>query len=87
MKNQAMITSTSVIPHQEPAHFPWATQKYKLSPREVDVVNLLVLGKSDKIIHRNIGISIHTVREHLRHIRKKMGVCSRLEIVSILLCR
>jgi DNA-binding CsgD family transcriptional regulator len=67
--------------------FSLLANQYKLSPREVDVAKLLVLGKSDKIIKRDLGISIHTVREHLRHIREKMGVCSRLEIVSLLLHR
>jgi len=65
--------------------FSLLTEKYKLTHREVDVAKLLVLGKSDKMIQRDMGISIHTVREHLRHIRGKMGVCSRLEIVSLLI--
>ena len=65
--------------------FSLLTEQYKLTHREVDVAKLLVLGKSDKMIKRDMGISIYTVREHLRHIRAKMGVCSRLEIVSLLI--
>jgi DNA-binding CsgD family transcriptional regulator len=60
-------------------------KRYKLTPREVEVAELLILGKADKSISRDIGISIFTVREHMRHIRRKMGVFSRLEVVSLLL--
>jgi len=82
---QSMLIIERMIPDE--LSFLSRTQRYNLSPREVDVARLLVLGKSDKVIKREIGVSIYTVREHLRHIRQKMGVSSRLEIVSVLLSK
>ncbi|MDX9852022.1 MAG: DUF805 domain-containing protein [Anaerolineaceae bacterium] len=52
-----------------------------LSKREKDVVNLLLEGKSNKLIALELGITDRTVEFHLRNIYVKYGVNSRLELV------
>jgi DNA-binding CsgD family transcriptional regulator len=59
-------------------------RKFKLTARESQVVRLLAKGKSDKLISYSLGLSIETVRGHMKHVRSKMGVTSRLEVVSLL---
>jgi two-component system nitrate/nitrite response regulator NarL len=60
------------------------TRKFKLTTRESQVVRLLAKGKSDKLIGHSLGLSIETVRGHMKHVRSKLGVTSRLEVVSLL---
>lgn len=52
----------------------------KLSPREQDTARLVVLGLADKDIARQLQISSTTVRTHLDHAFRKLGVTSRVAL-------
>jgi DNA-binding CsgD family transcriptional regulator len=52
-----------------------------LSPREVEVLHWLGLGKSNDEIATILGISFHTVKNHLDHIFHKLGVHNRHEAI------
>jgi ATP/maltotriose-dependent transcriptional regulator MalT len=54
----------------------------KLSAREDAVFALLCQGLSNKDIGRALFISDVTVKVHLRHIYRKLGVRTRLEAVA-----
>ncbi len=58
-----------------------------LSPRESEVVELLVAGASTAEIAAELSISEATVRKHIEHVREKFGVRSRVELVARLLGR
>lgn len=51
----------------------------KLTPREKDVLALLAKGRAYKQIAGDLGISINTMRVHLRNIYEKLHVHSRTE--------
>lgn len=53
-----------------------------LTPRESEVLTLLVRGRSNREIAKNLVISESTARNHVRHILNKLDVHSRLEAVS-----
>lgn len=53
----------------------------ELSNREREVVDLLRLGKSNKLIAQALGISERTVEFHLNNIYARFGVNSRLELI------
>jgi DNA-binding NarL/FixJ family response regulator len=53
----------------------------KLTSREEEILGLLAKGSFDKEIADGLGISINTVRAHLRHIYEKLHVQSRTEAV------
>jgi DNA-binding CsgD family transcriptional regulator len=57
------------------------TQIKQLSRRELEVVNLLLLGKSNKLIALALGISDRTVEFHLKNVYAKFQVSSRMELV------
>jgi DNA-binding NarL/FixJ family response regulator len=44
-----------------------------LSAREREVARLVAEGMADKEIARDLTLSIHTVREHLARIGRKLG--------------
>lgn len=49
----------------------------RLSPRELDVLRLIVEGKTDREIAADLFISPHTVMRHVSHILNKLGLESR----------
>jgi len=53
----------------------------KLSRRELEVVHLLLQGKSNKLIALALGISDRTVEFHLKNVYAKFEVSSRMELV------
>jgi DNA-binding CsgD family transcriptional regulator len=61
---------------------PFSMSAYGLSPREEELVNLIVRGLSTTRISRTLFISEHTVQNHLRSVFEKVGVSSRGELVK-----
>lgn len=57
------------------------TQPQILSSREKEVVDLLLKGKSNKLIGSALGISTRTVEFHLKNIYTKFQVGSRTELI------
>jgi DNA-binding NarL/FixJ family response regulator len=61
------------------------TNKYDLSPREVELLQLLVKGYSYKMIASSLFISLATVQSHIRNIYSKLHVnCGREAVVIAL---
>jgi DNA-binding CsgD family transcriptional regulator len=54
-----------------------------LSPRECDVLGLILRGKSNAQIEKELYISIHTVKNHITSIHGKLGVRSRWQLISL----
>lgn len=59
-----------------------ASELQRLSPREKEILELLSRGAAYKEIGDQLGLSIHTVRMHIRGIYGKLQVHSRGEAVS-----
>ena len=51
-----------------------------LTPREVEVLRLVVRGQTNQQISRTLSISVSTVKRHIRHISAKLGVSDRVQI-------
>ncbi|MGI9294438.1 MAG: response regulator transcription factor, partial [Pseudomonadales bacterium] len=58
---------------------------YQLTDRELDVVELIVSGASNKLIARQLALSLATVKTHIQHIFQKVGVSSRTELSALVL--
>lgn len=56
--------------------------EYKLSEREIEVLNKLAEGNNYREIADALFISVDTVRHHIRNIYKKLHVHSRSEAVA-----
>ena len=54
-----------------------------LTPRQTEVLGLLEQGRSTDDIAAELQLSIETVRNHIRHILRALGVHSRLQAVAI----
>lgn len=53
-----------------------------LTRREIDVVRLLAKGNTNRQIAELLGISIRTVESHRANLMGKLGLSSRVELVS-----
>jgi DNA-binding NarL/FixJ family response regulator len=53
-----------------------------LSPREIDVIALIVAGRSNEDIAAALYLSINTVKSVIRSIYRKVGVASRSQAVA-----
>ena len=49
--------------------------------RELQVIQLLLEGKSTKLIASQLGVCTRSVEHHLTHIYEKVGVASRAEVI------
>ena len=50
-----------------------------LSPREIEVLELVVRGQTNQQIARTLSISVSTVKRHVRHISAKLEVSDRVQ--------
>ncbi len=57
--------------------------KERLSTRELEILNRIVAGNSDKEIADKLCISEHTVRSHIKSLYKKLGVRSKSQAVAM----
>jgi DNA-binding NarL/FixJ family response regulator len=57
-------------------------QRFGLTAREVEIVNLIAKGQPHKIISDNLNISIRTVDKHVSNIFDKVGVSNKVELIN-----
>ena len=76
VSNLAQYLRTMVAPSE---NFP-QRNRYRLTPRELEIVAAVVAGFANKEIAQHFKISEDTVKHHLSNIFDKVGVSSRLEL-------
>jgi len=59
-----------------------AAERENLSERELEVLNLVAKGKSNKEIAGQLHVSVATIKSHLLHIYAKLGVDDRTQAVT-----
>ncbi len=58
------------------------TKRYKLSPREIEIIQLIKKGKTTKEIAGDIFLSAFTVETHRKNIFKKLNITSVGQLIS-----
>jgi two-component system nitrate/nitrite response regulator NarL len=58
-----------------------------LSPREREIVEAIAEGHSNKVIARELGIAETTVKIHVQHILRKLGLTSRVQAAVLVSAR
>ncbi len=85
------IVAAIVAVHAGKQYFPPAiagrlserNSRSSLSPRELEILEMLSRGFTNKEIARAFGISRYTVRNHINNINQKLDVCDRTEAASV----
>ena len=60
-----------------------STPPAHLTPRQAEVLRLLEQGRSTKQIAQELHLSVETVKNHVRHLLRALGVNTRLEAVAV----
>lgn len=58
------------------------SQTFELTARELDVLEFVLTGANNKIMARDLNVSVATVKTHLQHIYRKCDVASRTELLA-----
>jgi NarL family two-component system response regulator LiaR len=64
---------------------PWPGSSRGLTARQSEVVALLLQGLSNQEIAEALFVDVNTVKTHLRHAYKALGVRSRSQALAMLL--
>ena len=64
---------------------PDKLSEYLLTRRELEVLSDLASGRTNKQIARDLGVSLNTVKFHVRNLFQKLGVNSRSQAISMYL--
>jgi len=62
-------------------------EEFQISNREGEILALLLNGKSNKLIEKELFISANTVRNHIHNIYQKLNVSSRLQLMNLVRSR
>lgn len=75
------VFARSLLDRLAPPESPAAAPEL-LSDREIEVLRLVAEGLDTQEICRRLGLSVHTVRNHLQGCMRKLGVHTRTQAVS-----
>ena len=73
------LTSLLAKSIREEHSTPQSTEEAELTTRELEILRLVMDGKSNKVVGRQLGISDGTVKVHMKHILKKLQLRTRVE--------
>lgn len=80
---KAVHAGNTHFPERIAARLSERTQRHGLSAREVQILELLSKGLTNKDIGRALDISKFTVRNHVNRILEKLEVCDRTEASTV----
>lgn len=81
---QLLKSGSAGLPENQKKKIKYLMEEAGLTPREADVALLLCDGLSDKVIARQLDMSHHTVKDHLKKIYSKFEVNSRAQLVALM---
>jgi DNA-binding NarL/FixJ family response regulator len=69
------------LPAPEPAQKVRSFESLGLTPRQAEVLALLLKGMPNKLIARELSLSVETVKDHVAAVLRALGVSSRTQAV------
>ena len=88
---QAVVSNRIYLPDtaEDLSHVPvpWCTSSYKkltelpLTDRQKEVFKLILLGKPNKAIARDLGVAESTIKSHVKPILQALNVTSRVQAI------
>ncbi|WP_285135597.1 helix-turn-helix transcriptional regulator [Microbacterium sp. lyk4-40-TSB-66] len=72
-----------VLPLDPPPRPDFLDEAVDLSPRESEVLSLIVAGSRNRAIAQHLGISENTAKFHVSNLLRKAGVSTRAELAAL----
>ena len=73
----------SLVSGPKSLHIDALAEKYKITKREMEVIELIRQGKTNREISGQLFISVETVKDHNYNIFQKTGVKNRIQLVNV----
>ena len=80
-----LATEVQESPNRHPPKYKSARITEPLTPREIEVLELLAQGKTNRQIAEDFVLSVGTVKNHVEHIIAKLGASDRTQAVVLAL--
>jgi two-component system nitrate/nitrite response regulator NarL len=80
IQREAVADLVGAVRQSRPDPPQSSLRRFKLTPRELDIIRAVVDGQANKEIASRLGITEPTVKHHLTSIFDKVGVSNRLEL-------
>jgi len=80
LDGKPVINLVKVLRDLMAAEEPVRRNTFGLTPRELEIIALIVQGCTNRDVSHECGITEETVKRHLKNIFDKVGVSSRLEL-------
>jgi DNA-binding NarL/FixJ family response regulator len=84
---RAVYRGERVIPHAVAARLSEFTERSDLTMREIEILQLVARGLSNRAVARAVGRAEETIKVHLKNIFAKLNVADRTEAVTVGLTR
>jgi DNA-binding NarL/FixJ family response regulator len=85
--SQELLWLLEAFADRKPSHVVDVRGVPLLTPRQEEVVRLVAEGMPNREISTALGVSEHTVRNHLFQIYEKLGISNRVELILYALSR
>jgi len=79
-----MILIERISPQRYGVDFDKLKPQFGLTNRQLEIMKPLMSGASNKEIASKLCVSEDTIKGHLKHIMRQMGVSSRTELLSVI---
>lgn len=77
-----LLKSSAIKPERAGDLDRWLKDN-NISPREREIIHLVLLGKSNQTIEKELFISRRTVESHLYSVYRKLGIKSRMQLMRL----
>lgn len=83
MENRHLMSFQRVLKQMDNDQYDDAYKlKFKLSKREIDVLKLVIQGKTNREIASILFLSVFTIETHRKHLYQKLGVSNSIELLN-----
>jgi DNA-binding CsgD family transcriptional regulator len=80
--NHQYMVLVEMIAENREVNLSQIQKRFAVTDRELEVLKLVVEGCSNQDISDRLFISIYTVKDHIRHLKSKLGVPSRQLLIA-----
>lgn len=83
--NERLVQLVKAAINKSEKDFSKRQKLHSLTPREKEVFDLIIAGKTNKVVANKLGISLSTIEFHRANIMKKLNARSLEELIKLII--